>query len=195
MKIKHSTYLIIGLGNPGREYKLNRHNIGYRVIDHIGREWGIPISHVRSKSIIGYDMFLENKIVLAKPQTFMNQSGEAVHALLRFYKTEMDKMLIIFDDLDLPLGTLRFRPEGGSGGHKGMTSIIDELGSKSFPRMRLGIGRPRGSMDVADFVLQDFSADDEKILQHVMIHTEEAIRLYIQSGVYAAMSRFNNSVV
>ena len=188
-------YLIVGLGNPGREYKLNRHNIGYRVIDHLSREWGIPLSHVRSKSIIGYDIFLENKIVLAKPQTFMNQSGEAVCALFRFYKTELDKILIIFDDLDLPLGTLRFRPEGGSGGHKGMTSIIDKLGSKSFPRMRLGIGRPRGSMDVADFVLQDFSADDEKILQHIMIRAEEAIRSYIQSGVYTAMSRFNTSVV
>jgi PTH1 family peptidyl-tRNA hydrolase len=195
MKMNHSMYLIVGLGNPGREYKLNRHNIGYRVIDHLSREWGIPLSHVRSKSIIGYDIFLENKIVLAKPQTFMNQSGEAVCALFRFYKTELDKILIIFDDLDLPLGTLRFRPEGGSGGHKGMTSIIDKLGSKSFPRMRLGIGRPRGSMDVADFVLQDFSADDEKILQHIMIRAEEAIRSYIQSGVYTAMSRFNTSVV
>jgi len=195
MKMRHSTYLIIGLGNPGLEYKLNRHNIGYRVIDHLSREWGISVSHVRSKSIIGYDIFLENKIVLAKPQTFMNQSGEAVRALLRFYKTELNKVLIIFDDLDLPLGSLRFRPEGGSGGHKGMASIIEKLDSKSFPRMRLGIGRPRGNMDVAEFVLQDFNKHDEITLQPVMIRAEEAIRMFIQRGVYAAMSRFNTSAI
>ena len=195
MKMKHSTYLIIGLGNPGREYKLNRHNIGYRVIDHLSNEWDISVSHVRSKSIIGSDIFLENKIVLAKPQTFMNQSGDAVRGLLRFYKTELDKILIIFDDLDLPLGTLRFRPEGGSGGHKGMTSIIEKIGSKSFPRMRLGIGRPIGNMDVARFVLQDFNEDDEKTLQRIMVRAEEAIRMFIQHGVYAAMSRFNSSAI
>jgi PTH1 family peptidyl-tRNA hydrolase len=157
------TYLIIGLGNPGREYKDTRHNIGFMLIDHIAVRLNARGMKLQSKAIVISALYEERKIILAKPQTFMNLSGQSVQGLLHFYKIPFENLLVAHDDLDIPLGTIRIRPTGGPGGQRGMASTIEQLGTKDFPRLRLGIGRPPGRMDAKDYVLQDFSKDDMKL--------------------------------
>ena len=193
-KVILETYLIIGLGNPGREYKQNRHNIGFQVIDRLCKVWDIPIGHLRNKNLIGQGQHADKNIILAKPQTFMNDSGFSVASLVRFYKFPLERILVIYDDLDLPLGVLRLREKGGSAGHKGMASIIKQLGSNDFPRLRLGIGRPAGRMDVVDYVLQDFNHQEQEILPLVLNHAEEAAQFFLTDGIYAAMTQFNGSI-
>ncbi len=156
--------LIAGLGNPGREYRRNRHNIGFMMIDHLAHRWDLAISRMQSEALIADGRVDGEKIYLMKPQTFMNHVGRSVASLARYYRIPPSNLIVIYDDLDLPLGTVRIRPEGGSGGHKGMASIIDALNSNRFPRMRIGIGRPSGRMDPADFVLQDFRTEDAELV-------------------------------
>ena len=194
-KVEKETFLIVGLGNPGREYRLNRHNIGFRAADRLAKTWQIPLEHVRNKALVGVGQWHDYRIILAKPQTFMNLSGQAVSSLFRFYKIPLEKMLVIYDDLDLPLGTLRLRSDGGSAGHKGMTSIIQQLGSGDFPRLRLGIGRPPGRMAVEDYVLQNFSAAEEELLPILLDHAQQAVETFLLEGIRAAMTRFNHPVV
>jgi PTH1 family peptidyl-tRNA hydrolase len=194
-KMEKETFLIIGLGNPGREYRLNRHNIGFRAADHLSKAWEIPLAHVRSKALIGQGSWQDHRIILAKPQTFMNLSGQAVSSLDRFYKIPLEKMLVIYDDLDLPLGTLRLRENGGSAGHKGMTSVIQQLGSNAFPRLRLGIGHPAGRLPVEEYVLQDFTDDEEEILPILLDHSIQAVEKFLSEGIHAAMSQYNHSLV
>lgn len=136
----------------------------------------------------------ERPVVLAQPRTFMNKSGHAVSALARFYGVPPEKLLVVYDDLDLPPGTTRMRPSGGSGGHRGMRSIIRELGSQDFPRLRIGIGRPPGRMDPADYVLQDFSAEEEPLLEEALAQAVAAIETWLGEGVEVAMTRYNRSV-
>jgi len=193
--VEKETFLIVGLGNPGREYRLNRHNIGFRAIDRLAQEWRIPLGNVRNKALIGQGLWGGLRVILAKPQTFMNLSGQSVASLSRFYKIPQEKMLVIYDDLDLPLGTLRLRENGGSAGHKGMTSIIGQLGSNDFPRLRLGIGRPPGHMQVEDYVLQDFSEKEEELLSSLLDRSAEAVEIYIKNGVHAAMTQFNGTLL
>jgi PTH1 family peptidyl-tRNA hydrolase len=194
-KVEKPTYLIIGLGNPGREYRLNRHNIGFRVIDHLNAKWDIPLNHLRNKALVGYKTLTNYRIILAKPQTFMNQSGESVAALVRFYKVHFDHLFVIYDDIDLQLGTLRLRKNGSSAGHKGLTSIIQTSGSSDFPHLRLGIGRPSGKMDVMKYVLQNFSEKEEVILNLVLEQACAAIQSSIDQGIESAMTQFNGSVI
>lgn len=194
-KVEKETYLIVGLGNLGREYRLNRHNIGFRAIDHLAQVWGINLGNVRNKALIGQGLQGEVRVILAKPQTYMNHSGQSVAPLLRFYKIPLEKMLVVYDDLDLPLGTLRLRENGGSAGHKGMTSIIGQLGSNGFPRLRLGIGRPPGRMLVEDYVLQNFSEKEEELLSSLLDRSSEAVDVLIKNGVNAAMTQFNGSLL
>ena len=188
-------FLIVGLGNPGREYRLNRHNIGFRAIDCLAQDWKIPLVNVRHKGLIGQGKLGEVRVILAKPQTFMNLSGQSVAPLLRFYKIPQEKMLIIYDDLDLPLGTLRLRENGGSAGHKGMTSIIEQLGSNDFPRLRLGIGRPAGRLPVEDYVLQNFTGKEEELLGSLLDRSAEAVEVFINKGINAVMTQFNGSLL
>lgn len=189
------TFLIAGLGNPGREYRLNRHNIGFRAVDRLAKTWQIPMQQVRNKTLVGVGHWDDHRIILAKPQTFMNLSGQAVSSLARYYQIAMEKMLVIYDDLDLPLGTLRLRAEGGSAGHKGMASIIQLLGSGGFPRLRLGIGRPPGRMAVEDYVLQNFSQAEEKILPLLLERVQQAAENFIMEGMQTAMTKFNHPLV
>jgi len=193
--MKKPTFLIIGLGNPGREYQCNRHNIGSRAIDYLGKKWEIPLDKLRNNALVGKKIFAEYRIILSKPQTFMNQSGSSVAGLVGFYKVPLDHLFVIFDDLDLPLGTLRIRRSGGSAGHKGMTSIIQQICSHDFPRIRLGIGRPKGKMDVTKFVLQDFSIKEEEVLDLVLDRIYAALQTAIEQGVDQAMTQFNSSVL
>jgi peptidyl-tRNA hydrolase, PTH1 family len=189
------TFLIIGLGNPGREYRHNRHNMGFRAVDQLAQAWQIPLAHVRNKALIGQGVWNGQHIILAKPQTFMNLSGQAVASLHRFFKVPLEKILVLYDDLDLPVGTLRLRESGGSAGHKGMTSIIQQLGSNAFPRLRLGIGRPNGRLPVEEYVLQDLSQAEEKLMPTLLDSSVQAVEKYLQDGIHAAMSQFNHSVV
>ena len=188
------TFLIIGLGNPGREYRNNRHNIGFMLIDRLAVALNAQKVSMQSKAIVTSVLDGVRKIILAKPQTYMNLSGRSVQGLINFYKLPLDRLLIAHDDLDLPYGTIRLRPGGGPGGQKGMASTIDYLGTNQFPRLRLGIGRPPGRMDPAAYVLQDFSREDVKVLPEILDRAAQAVQSYIQDGLDIAMNRFNGAV-
>jgi peptidyl-tRNA hydrolase, PTH1 family len=150
-------YLIVGLGNPGREYKDTRHNLGFMLVDRLTVRLNARGMRLQSKAIVITAQHEGRKLILAKPQTFMNLSGQSVQGLLHFYKLPLEHLLVAHDDLDLPFGALRIRPGGGPGGQKGMGSIIQQLGTQNFARLRLGIDRPPGRMDAADYVLQEFT--------------------------------------
>jgi PTH1 family peptidyl-tRNA hydrolase len=185
--------LIMGLGNPGREYAGNRHNIGFRIVDEYAATHGLKFSKMQQRAITAAGRVNEQRIILAKPQTYMNESGRSVSALMSFYKVSRDRLLVIFDDLDLPFGTLRLRSDGGAGGHNGMRSIIGQLGGNQFARLRVGIGRPPGRMDPAAFVLQDFNRDEILELTAVVERAIDAIDLFISRGITAAMNQFNST--
>ena len=191
MEQNESIYLIAGLGNPGLEYKQSRHNFGFMMLDLLADELNIPLKRVKFKSIIGEGNLAGKRIVLAKPLTFMNESGSAIAPLLRYFKVPLENLLVIHDDLDLPLGTLRIRQSGGAGGQRGMASIINHLGTQDFARMRLGIGRPNGQMDPVDYVLQRFTKAEEPIKEIVLKQAVEAARFFVSDGLSKAMNKFN----
>ncbi len=188
------TYLIIGLGNPGREYRENRHNIGFMLIDRLALRLNARMSRLQSKALIAATRHKDEKIILAKPQTFMNLSGQSVQGLTHFYKLSLENLLLAHDDLDLPFGTIRLRPGGGAGGQKGVKSTIQRLGTNDFPRLRLGIGRPPGRMDAAAYVLQDFPKADEQILSETLDRAADAVFTFIDEGLDAAMNQYNGIV-
>jgi peptidyl-tRNA hydrolase, PTH1 family len=183
--------LIVGLGNPGAAYRRNRHNIGYQVVDTLAQRHGLALDRKQSEAMVASGMIHGEKVLLAKPQTFMNNSGRAVRALVDFYKISLDDLIVVADDLDLPAGRLRLRPQGGSGGQNGMKSIIQHLGSQEFARLRIGIGRPPGSMDPATYVLRDFSAEDEREMTMVRPEAADALETWLDEGIEAAMNRHN----
>jgi PTH1 family peptidyl-tRNA hydrolase len=189
-----TTYLLIGLGNPGREYRDNRHNVGFMLIDRLIVRLNARGMKVQSKAIVTTATYEERKLILAKPQTYMNLSGQSAQGLLNFYKLPMENMLVAHDDLDLPFGTIRIRPGGGPGGQKGMASTIERLGTKDFPRLRIGIGRPPGRMDPAAYVLQDFSRDEMKTLSEIVDRAAEAALTFVVEGLNKAMNKYNGSV-
>ncbi len=160
--------LIAGLGNPGPRYADNRHNIGFRAIEAVASAHGLGFSRTEHNAKTAHGLIEGRRVILAQPQTWMNDSGRSIAPLARFYKIEPEDILIIYDDLDIPLGTVRFRSEGSSGGHRGVQSTIQALGTEALPRLRLGIGRPPGRMDPAAYVLQDFSSDETSILWEVL---------------------------
>jgi PTH1 family peptidyl-tRNA hydrolase len=187
--------IFIGLGNPGREYRGNRHNIGFSVVNLLAQELGIKMLRFHSKSVVGTGSYQNRPVILAKPQTFMNLSGQAVGGLVKFYKAPLENILIVHDDLDLPLGTLRLRPGGGAGGHNGLTSIIQQLKTQEFPRLRIGIGRPPGQMDAADYVLQDFLKDEQEYLSEILQTGVKACLSFAIEGLTQAMNLFNGSAI
>ncbi len=187
------TFLLIGLGNPGREYKDNRHNIGFMLVDRLAVRLNARGMKLQSKAIVTSALYEERKLILAKPQTYMNLSGLSAQGLLNFYKIPSENMIIAHDDLDLPLGTIRIRPSGGAGGQRGMASTIERLGTQDFPRLRLGIGRPPGRMDPAAYVLQDFSRDDILIASETLDRAADAVLEFIVHGLNTAMNKFNGN--
>ena len=189
-----TSYLLIGLGNPGREDQNNRHNFGFMLIDRLAVRINARGLKVQSKAIVTSGLYQDRKIILAKPQTYMNLSGQAAQGLLNFYKIPMENMLIAHDDLDIPFGTIRIRPKGGPGGQGGMASTIEKLGTKDFPRLRLGIGRPPGRMDPAAFVLQDFSREEMKLISEILDRAADAALEFVVSGLSAAMKKYNGSI-
>lgn len=192
---ENALYLITGLGNPGSEYRQNRHNIGFMVVDTLSETVDIPMRRVECRAVVGKGILDGQRLVLAKPQTYMNESGQAVAPLMRFYKIPLNHLLVIHDDLDLPFGTLRLRPFGGTGGQKGMESIVSRLGSHDFARLRVGIGRPPGRMDPRDYVLHDFDLSQQELLPEIRQMAVDAVRRFIQEGIEKAMNDFNGSVI
>ncbi len=186
--------MIVGLGNPGLAYRRTRHNFGFLAIDKLANELNIPVKRLKFKAMIGEGRFGDSKVVLVKPLTFMNESGRAVAPLLRFFKLPLTNLLVIHDDLDLPLGTLRLRPSGGTSGQRGMASIITQLGTQEFPRMRLGIGRPPGQMDPVDYVLKDFLPSENELKKIVLQTAVEASQTFINEGLTTTMNKFNGEV-
>jgi peptidyl-tRNA hydrolase, PTH1 family len=189
-----TTYLLIGLGNPGREYRDTRHNIGFMLIDRLAVRLDARGMKVQAKAIVTTAAYQERKLILAKPQTYMNLSGHSAQGLLNFYKIPVENMLVAHDDLDLPFGTIRIRPKGGPGGQKGMASTIEQLGTNGFPRLRIGIGRPPGRMDPAAYVLQNFSRDEFKALSEIIDRAADAALEFVMNGVNAAMNKYNGSI-
>jgi len=183
-------YVICGLGNPGPRYARNRHNAGFQCVDHLAAAWDIALDRMRCKAHVGTGRALGLQIVLAKPMTFMNDSGLAVSAIVHWYKIPLSQLLVIYDDLDLPLGRIRLRPNGSAGGHKGMASIIAQLGSDRFPRLRIGIGRPAQG-EPYDYVLSDFAPDQWLTMQETYAQARAAIECFLQRGIETAMSQFN----
>lgn len=188
-------YLIVGLGNPGREYQESRHNIGFLLLSRLAERLGVSFSRLQSKALVTDGRYQDHKIILAKPQTFMNLSGQAVGPLVNFYKIPLENMLVVYDEVDLPFGTLRLRPSGGSGGHNGMKSLITRLGTEGFPRLRLGVSRPPGRMEAAAYVLQDFSSEEAALLPEILDLAGDAALTFITQGIEAAMNRYNGDVL
>lgn len=183
-------FLLVGLGNPGWKYRQNRHNIGFMAVDRLAQVHGLSLGKVQFKAIVGDGRIGHQAVILAKPQTYMNLSGEAVGSLARFYKVEPSRLLVIYDEIDLPFGTLRLREQGSAGGHNGMKSIIQHLGD-TFPRLRLGVSRPPGQMPAAAYVLQDFAADEQILLAEMLDETARAVVTFLTDGIQLAMSRHN----
>jgi PTH1 family peptidyl-tRNA hydrolase len=184
-------FLLVGLGNPGRAYHRNRHNIGFMVVDALAAAMGVRFSRHQSQALLCDGRLHGRRTYLAKPQTFMNLAGPSVGSLARYYKVPRGSVLVIFDDLDLPLGNLRLRASGGSGGHRGMASILAALGGEDVPRMRLGIGRPPGRMDPADFVLEDFHPHEAEAVEASLRQAADCVGEFVQSGIDLAMTRCN----
>jgi PTH1 family peptidyl-tRNA hydrolase len=187
-------FLIVGLGNPGREYRLTRHNIGFMCLDRLADRLDTTFTRVESRALVAKSTYQANRLVLAKPQTYMNLSGQAVSALARFYKVPLENLLVTYDDVDLSLGTLRLRPSGSSAGQKGMQSIIERLGSQDFPRLRLGIGRPPGRMDAASYVLHEFPPGEQELLSTTLDRAVDAILTFVSEDLVTAMNRYNAAV-
>ena len=195
------TFLIVGLGNPGREYRDTRHNVGFMLLDRLAAKLNVRFTRMQSRALVAGATYAstkgntgERKIILAKPQTFMNLSGQSVQGLIHFYKLPLNNLLVAHDDLDLPPGTIRIRPDGGSAGQKGMASILERLGTDDFPRLRLGIGHPPGQMQAPDYVLQAFSEPDLTIISETLGRAVEAVLTFVNEGLDTAMNKFNGII-
>ena len=184
--------LIVGLGNPGREYALTRHNLGFMVVDRLAEKIGAQVTEKKFNALIGSGQIDGKKFILAKPQTYMNLSGEAVQALLNWYKLAPADLLLVYDDVDLPCGRLRLRPGGGTGGHRGVESIIVTLGEDQFPRIRIGLGKPAvAGFPTADFVLGKISEAEAVLLREAIDLAVEAIGSIAREGFTQTMNQYN----
>ncbi|NLY42878.1 MAG: aminoacyl-tRNA hydrolase [Clostridiaceae bacterium] len=187
-------YLIVGLGNPGAQYAGTRHNVGFEVIDYLSSVYNINMSRLKHKALIGEGFIQGNKVILAKPQTYMNLSGESVRDLKEWYKLDNSNIIVIYDDISLQLGRIRIRAKGSDGGHNGVKSIIYQMQSDVFPRIKIGIGQPsHPDYDLADYVLGKFSREELEILIPSLKKAAEAVPVIIQAGVNVAMNKFNGN--
>ena len=182
--------VIVGLGNPGVRYQGNRHNIGFQVADRLAKNSHIPISKKHLKAFYGRGKIDSQEVVLAKPMTFMNRSGEAVRRILDFFKLDMEDLIVVHDDLDLPFGRLRFKRRGGDGGHQGVRSIIEAMGGNTFLRLKVGVGRPPRGMEVAEYVLCNFDEMQQPHLSEIRSRAAEALVVMLLEGLEAAMNRY-----
>lgn len=185
-------WLIVGLGNPGERYARTRHNIGFEAIDTLARRHGLEFRGKRANSLIAEGQIAGQRVALVKPQTYMNLSGQAVSSLRNWYKIDPAReLLVVYDDLDLPFGKLRLRERGSAGTHNGMRSIVAQLGSSDFPRLRVGIDQPPGKMDAAAYVLSRFRKEEEAELPFLLDTIADAVEVVLREGLTAAMNRYN----
>ena len=186
-------YIIAGLGNPGKEYENTRHNIGFDVIDRLAEEENIAVMESKHKALIGKGYVAGQKVILAKPQTFMNLSGESVRELVDYYKIDPEEeLIVIYDDINLAPGKLRIRPKGSAGGHNGIKNIIAHLGTQVFPRIRIGVGEKPKGWDLADYVLGRFSKEEEPVVREALEKAAKACSEIITEDVTSAMNKYNN---
>ena len=184
-------YIIIGLGNPGSRYDNTRHNVGFETADLLSDRYSIKINKLKYKSLLGEGSIEGRKVLLVKPQTFMNLSGESVREIIEWYKVPFERVIVIYDDIDIQIGKIRIRPGGSSGSHNGMKSVIYQVQSDGFPRIRIGIDRPPEGWDLADYVLGRFAGDQRKMIDESIKKAAEAVPVIIKSGVEAAMNLYN----
>jgi PTH1 family peptidyl-tRNA hydrolase len=184
--------LLAGLGNPGREYRRNRHNVGFMALAEIARRAGADLRTHRFHGLLGQGRFGGRPVILVQPETFMNLSGECVGAAARFFRVPAEDLCALHDDVDLPFGRLQVKAGGGHGGHNGVRSVIEHLGSNAFRRIRIGVGRPPDSrIPTADYVLSDFYPEEARVLEEVLWRVADAVEVWLREGVQAAMNRFN----
>ncbi len=184
-------YLIVGLGNPGPEYAETRHNLGFKAVDELARRLSLSTFKTKCQSEIAETNFSQKKLILTKPQTFMNNSGPAVRSLIDWYKIEPSRLIVIYDDVDLEVGRLRLREKGNAGGHHGLESVIQSLGTTEFARVRIGIGRDNVTGDVSNYVLARIPADQQEILAGAVNTAAEAVTRIVTDGLPAAMNQYN----
>ncbi len=184
-------FVIAGLGNPGSRYDNTRHNVGFDAIDLLSDRYGIKVSKLKHKALIGDGTIKNERVLLVKPQTFMNLSGESIRDIAEWYKIPPERLVIIYDDVDLPLGKIRVRPGGSSGTHNGMRSVIYQLQNDEFPRVRIGIDKAPEGWELADFVLSKFSASERKIINDSISNAADAAAAIVTSGVSTAMNLYN----
>lgn len=184
-------YIIVGLGNPTREYQATRHNIGWDAITRLSDDFSIPLNSKKHKAICGSGIIEGEKVLLAQPLTYMNLSGECVGELVDYYKITLDQLIVIYDDINLEPGQLRIRKKGSAGGQKGMKSIIEHLGTDEFARIRIGIGDKPPGWDLADYVLSRFTAEEQPVIRQALKNASDACRMIISSGIDAAMNKYN----
>lgn len=187
-------YAVIGLGNPGNKYKGTRHNVGFDTIDCIAQRNGAKVNKIKFKAVYGETQIGGEKVLLVKPQTYMNNSGESVLDIYNFFKMPLENIIVVLDDVDIKFGSLRIRTKGSAGTHNGMKSIIYLLQSDSFPRVKIGIGKPNEHQDLADFVLSGFSKDDRICIDSTIEQAAEAVERIITNGINTAMNEFNANI-
>ncbi len=184
--------VIVGLGNPGKKYENTRHNMGFKAIDQLSEKWQIPVEKSKHQALVGEGRLRGEKVILVKPQTFMNQSGISVKSIVDYYQVPLEKLLIIYDDLDLSLGTVRIRKNGGAGTHNGMRSVVNHLGEKTFPRIRIGIGN-REEVSMIQFVIGKVNKEEKEILNRTIEKAAEAVEVLLDQGIDKAMNRYNGN--
>lgn len=183
-------YVIVGLGNPGKKYENTRHNIGFIAVDYIAEKLNIKINKIKHKALIGEGIILGEKVLLVKPQTYMNLSGQSVRQIVEYYKVDLDKLIVIYDDIDIETGKIRIRKKGSAGTHNGMRSIIYDLQSEDFPRIRIGIGKNQGR-ELGDYVLGGFFKEEKDLMENAVITASDAIEALIHKGIDNAMNEYN----
>ena len=194
-EMENDMFLIVGLGNPGKQYEHTRHNIGFDVMDALAEKYNISISEKKHKALCGKGVINGVKVVLAKPQTYMNLSGESVAELVNYYKMDPEEeMIVIYDDISLAPGNLRIRKKGSAGGHNGIKSIIAHLGTTVFPRIKVGVGEKPKNYDLADYVLGHFSKQERELMEEGYEHASDAVEQIVQGEIEAAMNVFNKKV-
>ena len=185
-------YIIVGLGNPGKEYAHTRHNVGFETIDILADRMGIEIEEKKHKGLCGKGILAGQKVILLKPQTYMNLSGDSVGEMTQFYKIPLEHIIVINDDISLDVGRIRVRPKGSAGGHNGLKSIIYRLNSDTFPRVKMGVGAPKHEdYDLADFVLGRFTKEEIPVMEDAIVKAEKAVAEIIKNGVQSAMNKYN----
>ncbi len=186
-------FIVVGLGNPGRKYAKTRHNMGFIAADELAQKLDIKINKIKHKSLVGEGYLAGQKVLLVKPQTYMNLSGEAVREIMHYYRVESEKILLIYDDVDIETGRIRIRKKGGAGTHNGMKSVVAAMGTEEFPRIRIGIGGDI-KMHLMDFVTGGMNKKEKETLKEAVITAAEAAECIIEKGIDAAMNRYNSRV-